>query len=80
MVSDKGPGSSALHKRISPRTESSEASNVFIKRKERTVHENRHIGRFRGRVPELCPCGGLNHLDGAFLPVFLWPHFDLPGS
>ena len=22
---------------------------------------------------ELCPCGSLNHLHGAFLPGFLWP-------
>ena len=73
MVSDKGPGSLALQKRISPRTESSEASKVFIKRKESTVRVNRHMGRLRGRVPELGPCGGLNRLDRAFLPVFLWP-------
>ena len=31
VVSDKGPGPSALQKRISTKTESSEASKVFIK-------------------------------------------------
>ena len=62
-----------LQKRISTKTESSEASKVFIKRKESTVRVNRHMGRLRGRVPELGPCGGLNRLDRAFLPVFLWP-------
>ena len=34
VVSDKGPGPSALQKRISTKMESSEASKVFIRRKE----------------------------------------------
>ena len=48
---------------------------IFIKRKKSIVCVDRHTGRLRGRVPELCPHGSLNHLYGAFLPVFLWPNF-----
>ena len=33
VVNDKGPGPSALQKRISTKTESSDVSKVFIKRK-----------------------------------------------
>ena len=33
---------------------------------------DRHTGRLRGTVPELHPCGGLNHLYETFLLVFLW--------
>ena len=40
-VSDKGPGPSGLQKRISTKTESSEASKVFTKRKKSTVHVHR---------------------------------------
>ena len=29
------------------------------------------MGRLREKIPVLCPCGSLNHLYGAFLPVFL---------
>ena len=36
VVSDKGPGPLALQKRISTKTESSEASKVFIRRKKCT--------------------------------------------
>ena len=53
-------GASALQKRISIKTKSSEASKVFIRRKMRTIHVERHTGRLRGRVPELCPHGSLN--------------------
>ena len=56
-----------------PQGHRGKASKVFIKRKESTVRVNRHMGRLRGRAPELGPCGGLNRLDRAFLPVFLWP-------
>ena len=35
MVSDKDPGPSALQKRVSTKTESSEATEVFINRKKR---------------------------------------------
>ena len=73
VVSDKGPAPSALQNRISTKMESSEANKVFIKREKSTVCIDRHTGRLRGTVPELCPCGGLNHLHEAFLPVFLWP-------
>ena len=78
MVSDKGPGPSTLQKRISTKTENSEESEVFI-RKKSTVHMDRHFGRLRGRVPELCLPGSLSYLYGALLPVLLWP-FYLPGS
>ena len=60
MVSDKDPGPSTLQKRISTKTESSEANKAFIKRKKHTVSVDRHSGRLRGRVPELCPRGSLN--------------------
>ena len=65
MVSDKDPGPSALRKRVSTKTESSEASI-------------QHVGigtwgRLRGRVPELCHCGRLNRFYRVFLPGFLWP-------
>ena len=43
-VSDKGTGPSSLQKRISTKTQSSEANKVFIKRKIRTVCVNRHMG------------------------------------
>ena len=49
MVSDKGPGPLALQKEISTKTESSEASEVFIRRKKSTVA----VDILRGRVPEL---------------------------
>ena len=39
MVSDKGPGPLALRKRISTKTESSEATEVFINRKKRVQYE-----------------------------------------
>ena len=54
MISDKGPGSSALQKRIPIKIESSEASEVFIKRKRaQNVWIDMHMGRLRGRVLEL---------------------------
>ena len=65
VVSDKGPSPSALQKRISTQMESSEASDVFIKRKKSTVRVDRHTG-------ESAPCGSLNHLHRAFLKGFLW--------
>ena len=41
VVSDKGPGPLDLQKRISTKTESSEASKMFTKRKKSTVHVHR---------------------------------------
>ena len=70
MVNDKGPGPSTLPKKISTKMGSSEASEVFIRTKS-IAHVDRHFGRLRGRVPELCPHGSLNHLYGAFLSGFL---------
>ena len=53
VVNDKGPGSSALEKRISTKMGSSEASEEFFRKKKSTLHVDTHTGRFRGRVPEL---------------------------
>ena len=52
-------------------TESSEAGNVFIRRKKSTVCIDGHMGRLK----ESCAFSlfGLNHLCGAFLLGFLWP-------
>ena len=69
MVSDKGPGPLVLQKRIPTKMESSEASKVFIRRKESKVHVERHTGWTLESVPESGPRGSLNY--GAFLPVFL---------
>ena len=38
MVGDKGPDPSALQKRISTKTESTEASKVFIRREKRVQY------------------------------------------
>ena len=61
--------------------ESSKASKVFMKRRKRTIHMYRYIGRLRGRVPELLSRGlvavffffFLNLYYGAFLLAFFWP-------
>ena len=71
VVSDKGPGPSALQERILTKTESRETSIVFIKRKKSTVRVDRHTGRLR--VREWHPHGSSNYFYGAFLPGFLWP-------
>ena len=58
MISDKGPGPSALQKRTPIKTESSEASKVFIKRKQvQYMWIDKHMDRLRGRVLELRPRG-----------------------
>ena len=54
--SEKAPGSLALQKRISTKTESSKACKVFIWRKKSIVRVDRHTGSLRGRVPELLSC------------------------
>ena len=71
--SDKGPGPQALQKRFSMKTESSEASKVFIKRKNSTVLVDRLPGRLRGPGPELCLQVRLNYFYWAFLLCILWP-------
>ena len=68
VVSDEGPGHSALQRRISTETESREASQVCIRRKESTIRVDRRRG-----VPEPRPRGGLSPFPGALLPGFLWP-------
>ena len=48
----------------------SETSEVFIRRKKRALYV--WIDTQADSVAELYPHGSLNHLRGAFLPVFLW--------
>ena len=67
VVSDKGPGPLGLQKRISTKTESSEASKIFLRRKKSTVHV------YRGRVPESCPGDSLSYFYVVFPLGFLWP-------
>ena len=69
MVSDKALALQLCRKRIPTKMESSEASKVFIRRKESKVHVERHTGWTLESVPESGPRGSLNY--GAFLPVFL---------
>ena len=71
MVSDKGPGPSALRKRISTKTESSEATEVFINRKKRVQYEV-WTDTSGETVTELRPRGSLNYFYG----VFFWVSFD----
>ena len=53
-----------------PQRQSSEASEVFIKRKKSIVCVYRHMSRLRGRLPDLLSCTlSLNYFYGAFLPV-----------
>ena len=74
VVSDKSPGPSALQKRIPTKMETSETSEVFIKREKiRTVCVDRCTGRLRRRVPESHSHSGLNYFYRAFLLGFLWP-------
>jgi len=67
------PGPSSLQKRISTKTESSEASKVFVKRKKSMIHGDKHMDRLRGKIPELSPRGSLNNYVGEFFLIFLWP-------
>ena len=78
MVSDKGPGPSALQKRISTKMESNE-TKYLLRAKKSTVCADRYVGARSKRVAELHPCGSLNYFYGAFLPVS-FDHFDLPDS
>ena len=65
----QGPGSLALQKRISTKTESNETSKVFIRRKK----EYSICGYSHGWTQRDTTCGSLNHLYGPFLLDFLWP-------
>ena len=73
VVSDKVPGPLVLQQRISTKTESSEASKVFIKREKMSVCIDSRSDSRRERITEWCPCGSLNYFYGAFLLSFLWP-------
>ena len=82
MVNDKGPGPLALEKRISTKTESSEAGKVFMKRKKTAVCVDRHTGEFRERkshwVAPSWQCELLLWSISSWFP--LANHFDFPGS
>ena len=71
MVSDKALAVQLCGKRIPTKMESSEASRVFIRRKESKVHVHRHTGWTLESVPESGPRGSLSYYYGAFLMVFL---------
>ena len=82
MVNDKGPGPLALEKRISTKTESSEASKVLMERKKSTVCVDRHTGEFRerDRVTESHPHGSELLLWSISSWFPLANQFDFPGS
>ena len=81
VVSDKGPGSSALQKRIPTKMESGKTSKVFIKRKKNTVHVDRHIGRLRERVSHwVAPLWRFEFLLWGLSSGFPLADLDLPGS
>ena len=70
MTSDKALVHTALQKmNFYKETESSEASEVFIRRKKEYVCIDTRTVSER----ESHPRGSLNHLYGAFLLGFLWP-------
>ena len=50
-VSDKGPGPSGLQKRISTKTESSEPSTMFLRRKNSTVLVDKTHGQIQREGP-----------------------------
>ena len=69
--SDKGPGLQALQKRFSMKTESSEASKVFIKRKNTTVCVIGSQADSEGQAPSCaCQSGWI-----IFIGHFLWVSF-----
>ena len=71
VVSDKGPGLQLCRKEFPQRGKVVKQVKCLLGEKKSTVHVDRHMGRLREKIPVLCPCGSLNHLYGAFLPVFL---------
>ena len=70
----QGPGSLVCRKRTSTKTESSETSQVFIRREKR-VHMDRHMGGLR--VPESCPRGSMITYMEHFFLGFLWPTISI---
>ena len=69
VVSDKALALQLCRKEFPPKTESSETSKVFIKRKKEYVWIDTQVDSER----ESRPHSSLNHFYGAFLPCFLWP-------
>ena len=67
VVSDKGPGPSALQKRISTKMESNE-TKYLLRAKKSTVCADRYMGARSKRVAELHPCGSFNYFSDIFLP------------
>ena len=60
-------------KKNSHKMESSETSEVFIRRKRSPVRVGRHRSKLRERKSlSSHPCGSLNYFYGAFLLGFLW--------
>ena len=79
VVSDKALALRLCRKRIPAKTESSETSKEFIRRKKRsTVCVDRHTGGLRERVVPLWQLESL--LWGISSGFPLTNHFDLPGS
>ena len=76
VASDEGPGPSALQRRISTKTESSEASQVFIRREESTGRVDRH----RGQPPSLALVAVGIPFTGHFSGFPSASHLGLPGS
>ena len=74
MVSDKGLGPLGMQKRIPTKTESSEASKVFIKRKKRVQYMwiDTEAGSERESGSVMCSWP-FELFCGAFLLAFLWP-------
>ena len=72
MAHDKGPGSSALQKRTSTKTESGEAS-IYQEEKVQCVWIDTWADSGRERAAESCPRGSLSYFYGLFLLGLLWP-------
>lgn len=77
VVSDEGPGHSALQRRISTETESREASQVWIRRKESTY---RPCGQTQGRPPATPSRRAESLSRGPSSRVPLACHLGSPGS
>ena len=81
VVSDKGPGPSALQKRIPTKMESGKTNKVFIKRKKNTVHVDRNIGGLGERVSHwITPFWWFEFLLWGISSGFPLANLDLPGS
>ena len=55
LVDEQRPWSFSFAEKNFHKDKRREASKVFIKRKKSTVHVDRHTGRLRGTVLEMCP-------------------------